>query len=98
MIEDKYIITENQLCKLTHGMDDTLECRELIVKIRANKLSEHDKQVINDILDRVAKEIFKLILGDATHLHYNPEDSYIPSVGVDELADVIDTVRAGMIR
>jgi hypothetical protein len=36
MIEDKYIITENQLCKLTHGIDDTLECRELIVKIRAN--------------------------------------------------------------
>ena len=93
MIEDKYIITEDQLCKLTHGIDDTLECREFIVKIRANKLSEQDKQMINDILDKVAKEIFKLILGDATHLHYNPEDSYIPSVGVDELADVIDTVR-----
>ena len=60
MIEDKYIITENQLCKLTHGMDDTLECRELIVKICANTLSEHDKQMKNDVLDRVIKEIFKL--------------------------------------
>jgi hypothetical protein len=30
-------------------------------------------------------------------LHYNPEDSYIPSVGVDELAYIIDTVRNEMI-
>jgi len=93
MIEDKYIMTEDQLCKLTHDIDDTLECRELIVKIRANELSEHDKQMKNDVLDKVAKEIFKLISGDTTQLHYNPEDSYIPSVGVDELADVINSVR-----
>jgi hypothetical protein len=98
MIEDKYIITEDQLCKLTHGIDDTLECRELILKIRADKLSEREKQTKNAVLDRVAKEIFKLISGDTTQLHYNPEDCYIPSVGVDELTDVIDTVRAGMIR
>ncbi len=97
MIKDKYIITEDQLCKLTHGIDDTLECRELIVKIRANTLSEHDKQMKNDVLNRVIKEIFKLRWGDMAQLHYNPEDSYIPSVGVDELAYIIDTVRNEMI-
>jgi hypothetical protein len=97
MIEDKYIVTENQLCKLTHGIDDTLECRELIVKIRANTLSDELIKERNLVLS----EVMAICKDSKNTIEHRHDATYHADARMDEVTDIIikvSSLRNEMIK
>jgi hypothetical protein len=85
MTDGKYIITGNQLCKLTHGIDDTLECRELILKIRANTLSDELIKERNLVLS----EVMTICKNSKNTIEHRHDATYHADARMDEVTDIV---------